>query len=233
MARRRQLPGYLLHKATGQAFVLIDRKMVWLGKHGTDESHLRYDEEISDLLAKRSALTARRLTISELLAAFWGHAKKRYGRAGKGPYGAAVNWRPIIRLLREHHGADEPRDFGPLALRELIDKMPAFGWNRRYLNDQVSRIKQIFKWGVSRELIEHVVYDRLLTVDNVRRGEMDGLAEAVEIEPIDCAVVDATIPYLAPTVAAMVQIQLLTACRPGELLIMRSSDIDRTGQIWL
>ncbi|HJN07669.1 MAG TPA: site-specific integrase, partial [Pirellulaceae bacterium] len=76
MARRRQLPGYLLHKATGQASVLIDRKMVWLGKHGTDESHLRYDEEISDLLAKRSALTARRLTISELLAAFWGHAKK-------------------------------------------------------------------------------------------------------------------------------------------------------------
>ena len=130
MARRRQLPRYLHHKAGGQAYVLINQKQHWLGKFGTDESHLRYDEIISKLLAKskRLKLTAHALSISELLTAFWGHAKKRYGGSGKGPYGGAVNWRPIIRLLRQRHGSDEPSDFGPLAMREFIDEMATAKW---------------------------------------------------------------------------------------------------------
>jgi len=190
MARRTQLPGYLLHKPSGKAFVLIKQEWHWLGDHGSDESHFRYDEVLSKLLAKskRGKLNAHALSISELLTAFWGHAKKRYGGSGKGPFGAAVNWRPIIRLLREHHGADEPHDFGPLALRELIEVMSKLGWNRRYLNDQISRTKQIFKWGVSHELVDQDVYFQLRTVDSVRRGEISNLREASEVQQMSLAV---------------------------------------------
>ena len=34
---------------------------------------------------------------------------------------------------------------------------------------------------------------------------------------------------MPPVVQAMVRLQLLTACRPGELLGMRACDIDRSG----
>jgi integrase len=117
-------------------------------------------------------------------------------------------------------------------MRELIDVMAEFGWNRRYLNDQISRIKQIFKWGVSRELVDQDVYFRLRTVDSVRRGEISNLREASEVQQIADDIIDATVPHLSDTVGAMVQIQRLTACRPGELVIMRPADIDRTNDIW-
>jgi integrase len=230
--RKRQLPGYLLHKASGQARVVINGKDIWLGKHGTSESHDRYDEEISKVL-EQTRLSETNISISEVLAAFWAFAKKRYGNTGKGRYGAAVSWRPIIRLLRERHGDDRPRDFGPLALRALIEEMPSHGWNRRYANDHIGRIKRIFKWAASQELVDHSVYQRLLTVAGIRFGEFDAMEEPAEVEPVADSVVAATIPFLSPMLVDMVHIQRLTACRPGELLIMRPSDIDRTSDIWL
>ncbi len=41
-----------------------------------------------------------------------------------------------------------------------------------------------------------------------------------------------TIEHLTPTVAAMVRLQLATAMRPGELVIMRASDLYTSGAIW-
>src|SRR5207248_821919 len=47
------------------------------------------------------------------------------------------------------------------------------------------------------------------------------------------AVVNATLPYLLPQVRGMVEIQLLTGMRPGEVRIMRACDLDTTGAVWL
>lgn len=38
MARKIGVPTYLHHKASGQAFVRLGRKNIYLGKHGTPES---------------------------------------------------------------------------------------------------------------------------------------------------------------------------------------------------
>jgi len=40
------------------------------------------------------------------------------------------------------------------------------------------------------------------------------------------------LPYTTPVIAAMIELQLLTGMRPGELVIMRPCDIDRSGEIW-
>jgi len=42
MARKRKPPGYLLHKPTGQARVILDGKTHYLGVHGSPESHEQY-----------------------------------------------------------------------------------------------------------------------------------------------------------------------------------------------
>ncbi|MCH8969852.1 MAG: site-specific integrase [Planctomycetes bacterium] len=39
-------------------------------------------------------------------------------------------------------------------------------------------------------------------------------------------------PYVSPQVWALVELQRLTAARPGELVIMRLIDIDMTGRVW-
>ena len=164
MSRKaRSIPKYCLHKPSGQARVIIDSKHIWLGKYGTPESHLRYDELIADLVTSRES-GGPKLTLTQVLSRFWKHAKQRYSRHGKGRYGNAVNWRPIIQLLREKHGSESPEQFGPLAFRELIEGMLARGWSRQYANMQISRVKRIYKWAASHELVSTNAYQRLSRV---------------------------------------------------------------------
>jgi integrase len=45
-------------------------------------------------------------------------------------------------------------------------------------------------------------------------------------------VVDATLPHLPVVIADMVRVQRLLGCRPGEVCMMRPSDIDRSAEVW-
>jgi integrase len=49
--------------------------------------------------------------------------------------------------------------------------------------------------------------------------------------PKEC--VRVVLPHVLPPVAAMIELQLLTGARPGELCAMRACDIDVTGDVWL
>jgi integrase len=40
-------------------------------------------------------------------------------------------------------------------------------------------------------------------------------------------------PFMQSAVAAMVQLQLLTGARPGEICIIRACDLDTSGRVWL
>ena len=44
-----RIPQMRLHKATGQARVIVDGKHIYLGKWGSAEAHLRYAEILSRL----------------------------------------------------------------------------------------------------------------------------------------------------------------------------------------
>jgi integrase len=46
-------------------------------------------------------------------------------------------------------------------------------------------------------------------------------------------VVEETCKVVAPIIADMIQLQLATGMRSGELVIMRGIDIDMTGEVWL
>lgn len=45
-------------------------------------------------------------------------------------------------------------------------------------------------------------------------------------------IVNATLPFLLPPVAAMVKLQRLTGCRPGEICVVRPCDIELTSDVW-
>jgi integrase len=45
--------------------------------------------------------------------------------------------------------------------------------------------------------------------------------------------VEAVRPFVSRQVWAMIQLQLLTGARPGEVCIMRSCDIDVSGRVWI
>ena len=89
----------------------------------------------------------------------------------------------------------------------------------------------MFKWGVSRELVPPAVQTALSTVEGLRIGR-SAARESKPVAPVPDEVVDATLPYLPPVVAAMVCFERLTGCRPGEVCTIRPCDVERSGEVW-
>src|SRR5215204_2791094 len=77
------------------------------------------------------------------------------------------NFRDVLKPLRRLYGATAAADFGPRALRAIRDQLIASGWCRNVVNRQVSRIRQVLKWGVATELVPPHQYQALLTVEGI------------------------------------------------------------------
>src|SRR5262249_46965486 len=53
------------------------------------------------------------------------------------------------------------------------------------------------------------------------------------VKPVALPQVEATKAFLPPQVCAMIDMQLVTGMRPGEVCQMRACDIDMSGKLWL
>jgi integrase len=130
------------------------------------------------------------------------------------------------------YGNTNADDFGPLKLDALRCEMIRIGWSRRSINRQIARIKRVFKWAASKEHVLPKVFHALSTVAGLEAGRSDA-RETDPIRPVSDEVIEATLPFLSSVVAAMVRVQRLSGCRPGELCILRTADIDTTGAVWM
>jgi integrase len=166
-----------------------------------------------------------------MAAAYWRFAQRYYRKDGK-PTGALPGIRVALRLLRENYGPTRAVDFGPLAMQALLDRMITAGQSRTYVNDNLGRLKRVFKWAAGQELIEVAVYQALAIVPGFKAGRTEA-REPAPIMPVDEAVVDATLPHLSPVVADMIRLQRLTGCRPGEVCGLRPMDVDRGVDVWV
>jgi integrase len=100
---------------------------------------------------------------------------------------------------------------------------------RKRINQHVTRIRQMLKWGVERELVRETTWRALCAVQGLRVGE------AVETEPVKPVPEDhisAVEPHVTPQIWGMISFQLWTGCRPGEACLIRGVDISMKGDIW-
>lgn len=104
--------------------------------------------------------------------------------------------------------------------------------SRRYINDIVGRVRQMFHWGVLRELVPD---DRVKALEIVPALAM-GATKARESKrrrAVRVSVVKATLPFLTAEVRDLVWFIRLTGCRPSEAARMRLADIrDRDRKVW-
>lgn len=223
-------------KSSGpQAVVTLNGKDHYLGPYGSQASKLFYDRLIAEwLVAGRQSpsTAATTLTVEELIARYWEHAQEFYRRADGTPTPTASNMKPILRVIRRMYGDTDAEEFGPIALKAVRLRFVEMGHSRRTVNDYVDRIKHMFRWGVSEELVDESVVRRLDTVAGLRKGKTEAPDHA-PIPPIGDEVVLATMPYLPPVIADMVRFARYTGARPGEICIIRPCDIDRTSEVWL
>jgi integrase len=137
----------------------------------------------------------------------------------------------VSRYVRQLYGDTPAAAFGPVSLKATRQKFIEVGWCRSLVNRRVGRVRRVFKWAASEELIPVGVHQALATVSGLQRGRSN-VRESAPIEPVTDAVVDATLPFLNRQVRGLVELQRLTGCRPGEACALRRSDLRTDGDVW-
>ena len=242
MARHRNpVPSYVLHKQSGRA------RAVWTDPAGTRQQKLL--PGLFESVESRTAFAVLQLelaaapyhapggasldvSVNEVMLAYLNFADGHYRRADGSATNELDEYKLVARHVRELYGHTAAREFGPLALKAVRQKFIAAGWCRGFINQRVGRIRRMFKWAASEELVSAAVYQALATVTGLQRGRSSA-RESQPVMPVEDAAVDATLPFLNRHVRGLVEFQRLTGCRPGEACNLRRCDIDIGGAVWL
>src|SRR5262245_26453949 len=133
-----------------------------------------------------------------------------------------------IAPLKRLYGHTLAREFGPRALAAVRQQMIDAKLCRTLINRRVDRVKRVFKWAASEELVPVAVYQTLRTLAGLQRGRT-GARESEPVKPVDPAHVAATLSFLSTHLRAVVELQLLTGMRPGEACGLTLAEVERVG----
>ncbi len=221
-------------KLVDRAFVELDGSRYYLGQYGTAESKQRYHQLLAECAASAGHLPVKadQITIVELASRFWQHAEMYYRKPNGNVTNTLHNYRSVLRVLKRVYGSTAVVDFGPRMLKTIRQQFLDQGLCRGVINQYVNLVRQVFQWGVAQELVPAEVYVGLTTVEALRRGRCTA-RETEPIKPVPEAHVEAVQAYVSRQVWALIQLQLHTAARGGELVMMRAIDIDTAGKVWM
>ena len=152
-----KLPSYRRHSTRDSAFVVIAGQRIYLpGRFGSEESKAEYRRLCAEWIVQDRPSTPRppmgQLTIVELMIQFWRHCERHYVKNGE-PTDEQAGIRLAIRPLRELYGSTPAAAFGPLKLKAVREQMIAQGLARTTINQNIGRIRRMFRWGASEELV--------------------------------------------------------------------------------
>ena len=215
------------------AVVYYHGKTIYLGDYDSPESYVafaRFKSEIRGNHVLHQSEGEADVTVRELVAAFLDHAAATLEDPNY------THYRVLMRdFVLKFYGDDTPVNaFTPRCLKlirtELVqarrkDGKPRFC--RRSINDYVRRIVTMFGWGVENELVQETTWRTLKAVKALLAGH-PGTFDYEELEEVPDDVIKRTLPFMPPTLQALVQIQYLTGMRPSEGFNMVVGNINRS-----
>lgn len=228
-----KLPSLCRHRGSGQAVVRLNGKDFYLGPYGSAAAKAEYDRKITEWLANGRQLPDpdRGVSVAELIVAYVHHAKTYYAKGGV----ATTEYeliRQSMRWLKESHSKTPVAEFAPLSFKGVRQKLIDAGLTRSTVNGYMNRIRRCFRWGVEQQLVPFGVLYGLQAVPGLKR-DRSAARETAPVKPVPQDMIDAVLPMVRPQIAAMIQFQLFTGCRPGEACNIRGCDIDMTGRVWI
>jgi integrase len=229
-------PSYRLHKSTGQAVVTLNGHDHYLGKHGTPASKAEYDRLIGKWLnnGRQPFRVAQdgTLSVNELILAYFTHVQTYYRHPDGRPTSEVDNIRLALRWPKRLYGTSDAAAFDSLALDTLRGAMIRARLCRNRINKDTARIKRMFRWGAGKRLLPASVCASLATVEGLHAGRSDAV-ETEPVRPVEWETVKAILPHVSAQVAAMLELQYHTGARPGEIIVMRTIDLDISGPVWV
>jgi integrase len=235
--QKSELPAYCHHKARNLAFVRLNGKAIYLGRYGSAESRAEYDRLIQQWLDGGRAMPEQApqddesYTVTELAADAIEYALTYYVKNGK-PTDEVECLKSAIRPLVELYAELPAKDFGPKSLMAYRDHLVKAGLTRGWVNSTVGRIKRIFAWAVVQEKIPGETLYRLKALPSLRKGRSTA-KDNPPVKPAPEHLVKAVLQIASKPIKAMIELQLATGARPGEITIMRACDLSEIDKpIW-
>lgn len=199
------------------------------------------------------------MTIRELCDRYLAHAKLYYRKpTTQRQTGESANVRDSHRGLLAMFADMPAADLRPRDLRRLQTYL-ASGQDtdgvapevrpvaRSTVNQRINRIRRMIRWAAEHELVPDDLPHRLGVLSTLKAGR--SIARETEpVKPVPWEQVDAKLSAIQSDIerrrtgaqrqalqklAVMIELHWHLGCRPGELVIMRKSSIDREGDVWL
>jgi integrase len=161
--------------------------------------------------------------VSELAAGYLGHLESQ--KTDKTDF---LHFKRAVGFLIDIYGELAVNEFSPKKLKVCRNQMVKAGTMcRSQINKHIGRIVRVFTWGVEEEHVQSNIVHALQAVKDLRKGEQ-GTYDNPPRQEVSDDVIRRTLPFMSPTVRAMVQIQRLTGMRPSEVYRMIVGNIDKT-----
>jgi integrase len=228
------VPKHCRHKAKNRGFVRFpgDPRPIYTGRWGSEEANGEYDRLIAEWLAQGrripdAASTPSGYLVRDLVADYL-EAFDADHVGSRQPEMLRLAVKPLLRMWGSH----EANGFRPSDLKALRHYLIEANLSRTTINQRITMLKAMFRWGVEDEHVHPDVAAALAAVKNLTRSSA-GVKQPRVVEPVPPEHVDAVLAHVAPPLAAMIQVQRLTGMRPGEVLIMRGADINRDSSPWI
>lgn len=231
-----RIPKLRLH-VSGQWVVRVDGKDEYLGTN-KESAEKRYRELITQHYgvadtSRSSHLHGPRQTVADLIKQFTDEqlatCDPLYVEARRATLTQVTK---SVLLLYSLLPAEE---FGPKAYKSTRKHMAAERVvNHRkdkskprtytYINSLCSKLKGIWHWGVSDEIVSQACYDRLLSVPDLTSGEL-GLRDGKEVQPVSEQLFRQTLDYVSENMSDLLWLLWITAARPNEILTLTPAEL--------
>lgn len=230
---RKTAPSYRLHKASQNAYMELGGKRIYLGKHGTPESREAYYRTLAEWEANGRVLSVSQeeITVVEIIAQYLRYADVHYRKPNGKQTSEFGNIVRASKLVKKLYGSVEADGFTPRALKVLQNEWVKTGIARTTVNRYVGIVRRMFKWAASEGLIDANVYLALQTIEGLRKGR----TLAPDHDPVGIVSyeqIEAVNSHVSAEVWALIQLQLATGARSGEIVGLRLCDIDRSAMPW-
>lgn len=245
MQRRRRDRRVCYHKHARRYYVTLDRKAHYLSHRRPKERRVPHevqaeaDRVIAAWLLERGKTrpVAPDPSIAELWEGYLAHATERYVKNGRQTSEVACI-RDACKVVARLYGTLPAREFSPKKLQAVRQCYVDAGWERQYINKQVSRVRRMFRWGVAEELVPEATWRALQAVTDLRAHK--GIREGKPVSAASDADIDAVVTRLPASLRALVRFHRAAGCRADEATIARPMDFTRhkdeespTGEMWL
>jgi integrase len=246
-----KLPIPRLHTPSGRARIRLGKIDYWLGRYGSPEAQREYDRIIGEWLTNqrqlpsvlpqiphtpieptREVTVTRTMTVGDLITRFLQWSETYYIDSSGRQTREHQNFLHVLQPLQKKFSSCPVSEFGPARLLEFRQDLIKRNLARRTINAMIRRLRQVWRFGVSRELVPLSAYQSLQTLESLQPGrggkETSGSRGSVPWETVS-----ATLPFLPELVQAFVVVAYHTGARVGELAKLTTGMINRNGEVWV